>query len=153
MVPRDSLSPKRDCSPIRFTCSSAAGLGTTHLENVGSERGSAIEVQPDLSEAPHLTLLGPQSRFGGKLVIIRVLCPHIWECGAKGVKELYTSPNNYSSKNQSACPDQEFRGPSLQKTSFFETRLAFGRVWVKEPRHSENILLRGTIVYTGRTKY
>ena len=32
-----------------------------------------------------LTLLGPQSRFGDKLLIIRVLCPHEWECGAKGV--------------------------------------------------------------------
>ena len=31
-----------------------------------------------------LTLLGPQSRFGDKLLIIRVLCPHIWVCGAKG---------------------------------------------------------------------
>ena len=33
-----------------------------------------------------LTLLGPQSRFGDKLLIIRVNCPQIWECGAKGVK-------------------------------------------------------------------
>ena len=32
-----------------------------------------------------LTLLGPQSRFGDKLLIIRVFCPHIWECGSKGV--------------------------------------------------------------------
>ena len=32
------------------------------------------------------TLLGPQSRFGDTLLIIRVLCPHIWDCGAKGVK-------------------------------------------------------------------
>ena len=36
-----------------------------------------------------LTLLGPQSRFGDKLRVIRVLCPHIWECGAKGVKHLH----------------------------------------------------------------
>ena len=34
---------------------------------------------------PKRLLLGPQSRFGGKLLIIKVLCPHIWECGAKGV--------------------------------------------------------------------
>ena len=31
-----------------------------------------------------LTLLGPQSRFGDKLLKFRVFCPHIWECGAKG---------------------------------------------------------------------
>ena len=33
-----------------------------------------------------LTLLGPQSRFGDKLLIIRANCPQIWERGAKGVK-------------------------------------------------------------------
>ena len=32
-----------------------------------------------------LTLLGPQSRFGDKLLIIRLLCPHVWECGSKRV--------------------------------------------------------------------
>ena len=45
---------------------------------------------------PLLTLLGPQSRFGDKLLIIRVPCPHIWECGAKGVKHprrsIYQKP-------------------------------------------------------------
>ena len=30
----------------------------------------------------------PQSRFVDKLLINRVNCPHIWECGAKGVKAL-----------------------------------------------------------------
>ena len=39
-----------------------------------------------------LTLLGPQSRFGGKLLIIRVLRPHIWECAAKGVKACLNTP-------------------------------------------------------------
>ena len=34
-----------------------------------------------------LTLLGLQSRFGDKILIIRVFCPHLWECGAKGVKQ------------------------------------------------------------------
>ena len=38
-----------------------------------------------------LTLLEPQSRFGGKLLTIKVFCPHIWECGAKGVKVLVES--------------------------------------------------------------
>ena len=33
-----------------------------------------------------LTLLGPQSRFGDKLLIVRGFCPHIWECGSKRVK-------------------------------------------------------------------
>ena len=35
-------------------------------------------------------LLGPQSRFGDKLLTIRVLCPHIWECGAKRVNGTKT---------------------------------------------------------------
>ena len=30
-----------------------------------------------------VTLLGPQSRFGGKLLEIRVVCPHVCECGFK----------------------------------------------------------------------
>ena len=34
---------------------------------------------------PPLSLLGPQSRFGDKLLISRVICPHIWKCGAKRV--------------------------------------------------------------------
>ena len=33
-----------------------------------------------------LTLLGPQSRFGDKLLMFRVNCPQIWECGSKRVK-------------------------------------------------------------------
>ena len=33
-----------------------------------------------------LTLLGPQSRFGDKLLIFGVNCPRIWECGSKRVK-------------------------------------------------------------------
>ena len=33
-----------------------------------------------------LTLIGPQSRFGDKLLIIYVPCPHAWDCGAKRVK-------------------------------------------------------------------
>ena len=48
-----------------------------------------------------LTLLGPQSRFGDKLLIIRVNCPHIWECGAKGVKvfllKVLRTPPSHSS--------------------------------------------------------
>ena len=39
-----------------------------------------------------LTLLGPQSRFGGKPLIVRVLCPHIWECGAKRVNSSKGMP-------------------------------------------------------------
>ena len=33
-----------------------------------------------------LTLLGPQCRFGDKLLIVKVFCPQIWECGSKRVK-------------------------------------------------------------------
>ena len=42
------------------------------------------------SESELLTLSGPQSRFWDKLLIIRVLCPHIWECGAKGVSSKHS---------------------------------------------------------------
>ena len=35
-----------------------------------------------------LTLLGPQYRFGDKLLIFRVFCPHIWECGSKRVNPV-----------------------------------------------------------------
>ena len=49
-----------------------------------------------------LTLLGPQSRFGDKLLIIRGNCPHMWECGAKGVKR--TSWNKIKKKkNTTTC--------------------------------------------------
>ena len=37
----------------------------------------------------NLTLLGPQSRFGDKLLIIRVFCPHIRECGSERVKDSF----------------------------------------------------------------
>ena len=40
------------------------------------------------SPPPLLTLLGPQSRFGDKLLIIRVLCPHIYIYGSAVLKEL-----------------------------------------------------------------
>ena len=53
---------------------------------------TAVRKRCDHTKDPHLakitiylTLVGPQSRFGGKLLIIRVICPHVWECGAKGV--------------------------------------------------------------------
>ena len=39
--------------------------------------------------AASVTLLGPQSRFGDKPVIVRELCPQIWECGAKRVKRAH----------------------------------------------------------------
>ena len=29
------------------------------------------------------TLLGPRSRFGDKLPILGLLCPHLWDCGAE----------------------------------------------------------------------
>ena len=40
----------------------------------------------EMTEA--LNPLGPQSRFGDKLLIIKVFCPHIWECGSKRVKRM-----------------------------------------------------------------
>ena len=30
-------------------------------------------------------ILVPRPRFGDKLLIIRVCCPHLWECGSKRV--------------------------------------------------------------------
>ena len=41
-----------------------------------------------------LTLLGPQSRFGDKLHIFRVNCPHIWECGSKRVNTAAVKVNH-----------------------------------------------------------
>ena len=40
------------------------------------------------------TLLGPQPRFGDKLLGIGVNCPHIWNCGAKRVKSSSAGPSN-----------------------------------------------------------
>ena len=48
-------------------------------------------------------LLGPQSRFGGKLLTIRVLCPRIWECGAKGVNIWYNGQPNQLAARGSWC--------------------------------------------------
>ena len=60
-----------------------------------------------------LALLGPQSRFGDKLLITRVFCPHIWECGSKkvkcqrcgvaGVGTPTSAPHSGSSFAQCAC--------------------------------------------------
>ena len=35
-----------------------------------------------------LTLLGPQPRLGDELLKIRSFCPHLWDCGSKGVKDF-----------------------------------------------------------------
>ena len=43
-----------------------------------------------------LTLLGPQSRFGDKVLTSRVFCPHIWECGSKRVKHRSFYPSTSS---------------------------------------------------------
>ena len=43
-----------------------------------------------------LCLLGPESRFGDKLLLFRVFCPHIWECGSKRVNVNYNYLNNYA---------------------------------------------------------
>ena len=40
-----------------------------------------------------LILLGPQSRFGGKLLGIGVVCPHILDCSPKRVKGKNLSPD------------------------------------------------------------
>ena len=60
-----------------------------------------------------ITLLGPQSRFGDKLLTIRVCCPHIWKCGSKRVnpvpgKRTSTDPQVYEHvlrkwQTQEAC--------------------------------------------------
>ena len=39
-------------------------------------------------EEPLLSLLAPQPRFGDKLLTVRVLCPHIRDCGAKRGKQV-----------------------------------------------------------------
>ena len=59
---------------------------------------STIEVHPIFSEAPHLTLLGLQSRFGDNrgqnTRNLSVLSPKP-DWSSKGVKELHTSPENW----------------------------------------------------------
>ena len=47
---------------------------------------------PNTLYSKPLTPLEPQSRFGDKLLIFRVVCPHIWEWGSKRVKPPDTPP-------------------------------------------------------------
>ena len=76
-----------------------------------------------------LTLLGPQSRFGDKLLIIRVLCPHIWECGAKGVKEGKKTPavrlkntpqNSYFHTHHGVCSKLQRVKQNQREPALFE---------------------------------
>ena len=53
-----------------------------------------------------------------------------------GAPDLTRRITLFSSKKQISCRSI-FPWPKYTKTSFFETRLAFRRFWVKEPRHSE----------------
>ena len=55
--------------------------------------------------ASSLTPLGPQSRFGDKLLIFRVVCPHIWEWGSKRVN-LHVC--NETSSKRSHVEDNRF---------------------------------------------
>ena len=57
-------------------------------------RRPTIEVHPNFSEALCLTPLEPQSRFGDKLLEIRLVCPQNETAVLKGVKELHTSPEH-----------------------------------------------------------
>ena len=47
-----------------------------------------------------LTLLGPRSHFGDKLLIIRVFCPHMWECGSKRVIRADTGASEIQGKGE-----------------------------------------------------
>ena len=58
---------KKNCSPV---------LGTNHSMGQ-TTRLSVCVVCPLNRGLQGLTLLGPQSRFGDKLLIIRAFCPHI----------------------------------------------------------------------------
>ena len=64
-----------------------------------------------------LTLLGPQSRFGDKLLIIRVLCPHIWECGVKWVNTTwYIFMQAAGSEKSVLCVVTRCAGISLRRS-------------------------------------
>ena len=67
-------------------------------------RRSTIEVHPKLSEAPHLTLLGPQSRFWGQIGQISSSLSPKRDCGPKRVKELYTQPENWLRQRSNCIP-------------------------------------------------
>ena len=79
-----------------------------------------------------LTLSGPQSRFGDIILINRVVCPLIWECGVEGVN---TSP---------PCPlfFQEGAGSVCDKTVILvqEFRTARPKIAIKNEIVSPNIL-------------
>ena len=62
-----------------------------------------------------LTLLGPpESRFEDKLLIIRVLCPHIGECGAEGDKLVRRCLNRLRASSRAKVSSSVFL--SLQRT-------------------------------------
>ena len=44
-----------------------------------------LRASRDKPKHAHFTLLELQSRFGDELLVIRVFCPHMWECSAKRV--------------------------------------------------------------------
>ena len=49
------------------------------------------------------------------------------DCGSKGVKKVHTPPRKLTSAKLKMNPDGKTHGPSVQKTSFFETSFAFRR--------------------------
>ena len=79
-----------------------------------------------------ITLLGPQSRFGGKLLIVWVLLsPYIWDCGAK---RRVNQPNAI---HRSPSP----LSPLLSQTAFrTPPYLPFPqpKIKQKQPKHNNN---------------
>ena len=84
-----------------------------------------------------LTLLGPQSRFGDKLLIFRVNCPQIWECGSKRGKTVAMSRKSVSS---SRYRDRTGYRSSPRLRVFFPTENKLYAV----PPHAENATVRSS---------
>ena len=68
--------------------------------------------------------------------------PHVWSSIPHPEADICTT---------SSCIPMHKAMTQVRKTPFFETRLAFQPFWVKEPRHSENILAEMCYLY-GRTR-
>ena len=91
-----SLSPKGDSSPKKAATPPMALLLIPSTSSVTQRSSSIMPLRRHFlyrsstfwmwKKIERLTLLVPRSRFGDKLLIIRVFCPPIWDCGSKRVK-------------------------------------------------------------------
>ena len=98
-------------------------------------RSSTMDVHPNFSEAPHLTLLGLQSRYGDKLLWIWVVCPQNGTAVLKGLRSSTPPPKTGFIKNGIASRW------IIQWTKCFSKQDCYSNDFgVKDPRHSKNFL-------------